>query len=83
MTKFVATYDRNGGERKARVQGARWGDGGCTRGSGYGRGRGGGEGGDDPLSGVGGVGPGGQKWLWLAGWAGPGVVGLAGASDYY
>jgi hypothetical protein len=46
-------------------------------------GAGGGEGGDDPLSGVGGVGPGGQKWLWLAGWAGPGVVGLAGASDYY
>jgi hypothetical protein len=41
MTKFVTTYDGNGGERKARVQGARRGDGGCAHGLGYGRGRGG------------------------------------------
>jgi hypothetical protein len=32
MTEFVATYDGNGGERKARVQSVRRGDGGCARG---------------------------------------------------
>jgi hypothetical protein len=41
MTMFVNTYDGNGGERKAQVQGARRGDGGCARGPGSGRQRGG------------------------------------------
>jgi hypothetical protein len=77
MTKFVATYDGNRGERKARVQGAWWGDGECARGPGYGRGRG--EAttivrGD--RSGAGGASPGGLKWLasWL-GWTRRGWVG--------
>jgi hypothetical protein len=41
MTKFVTTYDGNGGERKAQVQGARRGDDGCAGRPGSGRGCGG------------------------------------------